>query len=221
MSLTLAIETSSPNYGVVIGTRSEILAHGECMHDHPSFQSIGELTASLIAETGAKLRDISRIGIDVGPGSLSSVRAGVAYANGLAFSLGVPIYSLSSLELMAAEVLSSRDLPVICMRKAAAGNVYAGLFTQLGPPTLRYGQRSQVIEELAGSAPAICVAGAYSSTVSDVLPETQVLVTGVETPSVLTLYRILTDSDQEPRQPTALAVPLTEAATEFHQGLPK
>lgn len=221
MSLTLAIETSSPNYGVVIGAEHEVLVHGECLHDHPSFQSIGELTASLVADVGAKLGDISRVGLDVGPGSLSSVRAGVAYANGLAFSLGIPVYGLSSLELMAAQVLANHDLPVICMRKSQGGNVYAGLFTKLGPPTLRYGQLSQTIAELAGDVRELCVAGAHSSAVSDVLPQARVHVTGIDVPSVLTLYRILTDPNRDHGQPTALATPLTEAATVFHQGQTK
>jgi tRNA threonylcarbamoyladenosine biosynthesis protein TsaB len=191
------------------------------MHDHPSFQSIGELTASLVAGIGAKLADISRVGLDVGPGSLSSVRAGVAYANGLAFSLGVPIYSLSSLELMAAEALTSHDLPVICMRKSQAGNIYAGLFSKYRPPTLRYGQLSRTIAELAGDAQEICVAGAYSSAVGDVLPQTRVHVTGIDIPSVLTLYRMLTDPNRALGQPVALATPLTEAARVFHQGQTK
>src|SRR5215472_5605089 len=201
MSLTLAIETSSPNYGVVIGAEHEVLMHGECPHDHPSFQSIGEFTASLVAEVGAKLRDIGRIGIDVGPGSLSSVRAGVAYANGLAFSLGVPVYGVSSLELIATEVLVNNDLPVICMRKSQGGNVYAGLFTKLGPPTLRYGQFNQTIAELAGDAQELCVAGAYSSAVSDALPKSRVHVTGVDVPSALTLHRILSDPNRDLGQP--------------------
>jgi tRNA threonylcarbamoyladenosine biosynthesis protein TsaB len=221
MSLTLAIETSSPNYGAIIGTEHEMLRHGECLHDHPSFQSIGELTASLVAQAGAKLSDISRIGLDVGPGSLSSVRAGVAYANGLAFSLGAPIYGLSSLELMATEVLANHDLPVICMRKSQGGNVYAGLFTKLGPPTLRYGQLSQTIAELAGDARELCVAGAYRCAVSEVLPQAQVHVTEIDVPSVLTLYRILTSPNRDLGQPVALATPLTEAATVFHQGQAK
>lgn len=221
MSLTLAIETSSLNYGVVIGAEQQVLIHGECPHDHPSFQSIGELTASLVAEVGAKLGDISRIGLDVGPGSLSSVRAGVAYANGLAFSLGVPVYGVSSLELMAAEVLAHGDLPVICLRKSQGGNVYAGLFTRLGPPALRYGQLRQTIAELAGDAQDLCVAGAYSSAVRDALPRSLVHVTGIDVPSVLTLYRILTDPNWEIGQPTALATPLTEAAAVFHQGQTK
>lgn len=222
MSLLLALETSSLKYGVAIGATREILIHRECRHDEKAFNSIGEFTASLVAEVGAKVSDISAIGLDVGPGSLSSVRAGVAYANGLAFSLGLPIVSLNSLELMASEVRQTRDLPVLCMRKAQGENVYAGFFTRHGASQLRYGRLSSLVAELVSDCREICAAGAHRATVSDVLPEVQVHDTGIDTPSVLTLYRIMTGittgSDRELRLRSAMATPLTEAAMVFHAG---
>lgn len=218
MSLLLALETSSLQYGVAIGATREILIHRECRHDEQAFNSIGEFTASLVAEVGAKLSDISEIGLDVGPGSLSSVRAGVAYANGLAFSLGIPIFSLNSLELMANEAQQNRDLPVLCMRKAQGENAYAGFFTRHGSPQLRYGRLRSLVAELVGDYREICVAGAHRAIVSDVLPEGQVHDTGIDTPSVLTLCRILTGSDKDLRLRSAMATPLTEAAMVFHAG---
>ncbi len=216
MSLILALETSSKDYGVALGTTQEILVHSECRHDHPSFVSVGELVASLLEKTGADFSDIAEIGVDVGPGALSSVRAAVAYANGLAFSLGCIVFEVNSLELLAREAMAICDLPVLCMRKAEGGNAYAGFFAKDGSSKLQYGPRVEVIAELASDVANLCVAGAYRSEACDVLPDVQVHDTGIEAPSVFTLYRMLAEPDREPTRRMAMATPVNEAAIIFH-----
>ena len=44
-----------------------------------------------IAECGATWRDISAIGIVVGPGSFTGIRLGIAYAKGLGLGLNIPV----------------------------------------------------------------------------------------------------------------------------------
>ena len=52
-----------------------------------------------IAECGASWRDISAIGVVVGPGSFTGIRLGIAYAKGLAMGLNVPVVSISMFDL--------------------------------------------------------------------------------------------------------------------------
>lgn len=94
----------------------------------------GDLLAridGMLAETGLRPADLSGIAVTVGPGSFTGVRIGMATAKGLAYSLDVPLFGLSTLEALArAALLDRRDLPQrLCAAiEAGRGEVYAALF---------------------------------------------------------------------------------------------
>lgn len=50
-------------------------------------------------ECGATWRDISAIGIVVGPGSFTGIRLGIAYAKGLGMGLNIPVVGISLFDL--------------------------------------------------------------------------------------------------------------------------
>lgn len=52
-----------------------------------------------IAECGASWRDISAIGVVVGPGSFTGIRLGIAYAKGIALGLNIPVVGISAFDL--------------------------------------------------------------------------------------------------------------------------
>lgn len=52
-----------------------------------------------IAESGASWRDITAIGVVVGPGSFTGIRLGIAYAKGLAMGLNIPVVGISAFDL--------------------------------------------------------------------------------------------------------------------------
>ncbi len=52
-----------------------------------------------LTECGAKWRDITAIGVVVGPGSFTGIRMGIAYAKGLAMGLNIPIVGINAFEL--------------------------------------------------------------------------------------------------------------------------
>lgn len=52
-----------------------------------------------IDECGATWRDISAIGVVVGPGSFTGIRLGIAYAKGVAMGLNIPVVGISAFDL--------------------------------------------------------------------------------------------------------------------------
>lgn len=52
-----------------------------------------------IAECGASWRDISAIGVVVGPGSFTGIRLGIAYAKGIALGLNIPVVGINAFDL--------------------------------------------------------------------------------------------------------------------------
>lgn len=54
---------------------------------------------SFLTECGAGWRDITAIGVVVGPGSFTGIRMGIAYAKGLGIGLNVPVVGINAFEL--------------------------------------------------------------------------------------------------------------------------
>jgi tRNA A37 threonylcarbamoyladenosine modification protein TsaB len=196
MTRTLAIETSSVTYGVAVGNGGTIVAERTLRRDDPAFTGLADLVASVVDDFAA----IDAVAVDIGPGNLASVRSGVAYANGLAFSLGRPILVASSLELLA---LEAGDDATLCLRDAGSGRVYARFDGEL-----RHGPFEPVVLSLVGDRPAISVAGVHRAKVAALLPGVAIKDTGIDAPQVATLLAARTKQ-------VDVASPLTEASPEF------
>ncbi len=208
MSLTLAVETSSPEYGVALNAFDRHLGHAVVQRTDPSFHSIGQLVAMCVEQAGIRFQDIELIAVDCGPGQLSSVRAGVAYANGLAFSLQKPVFAASSLDILAAGAMTPAQ-PVLCLRRSYADTVHAALFRTGSAPVLRHGPMAAVVRELALGLDELTIAGAYRPAVQDVLTGVRIHDSGLETPDVLDLHRLLVRQAAEARL-EPFATPITD-----------
>jgi tRNA threonylcarbamoyladenosine biosynthesis protein TsaB len=196
MTRTLGIETSSVAYGVAVAVNGAVVAQRTLRRDDPAFSGLADLVATVVED----ITRIDAVAVDIGPGNLASVRSGVAYANGLAFSLGVPILVASSLELLAME---AGDGPALCLRDAGSGRVYAWLDGEL-----RHGPFEPVVLSLVGDRAAIAVAGVHRAKVAALLPGVAVKDTGIDAPQVTTLLAARTKQVE-------VASPLTEASPEF------
>jgi tRNA threonylcarbamoyladenosine biosynthesis protein TsaB len=216
MSVILAIETSSANYGIAVCTRRELISHLTVRRDSASFPGIGRLVSATLSSVDATFKDIEHIAVGIGPGNLSSVRTGIAYANGLAFSLGKMIFCANSLELLALEVAHLTSDAVLCLRNAGGGNVYAGLFRDGSTLGLQHGPMEEVVTTLCRSHPEVSVAGAFRREMSGILTHACVKNTGVEAPNVRTLHKFLARNENWAADLVPMASPITESSEVFH-----
>jgi len=56
-------------------------------------------TEKFLADMGAAMRNLTAIGIVVGPGSFTGIRLGIAYAKGLAIGLNIPVVPVNAFEI--------------------------------------------------------------------------------------------------------------------------
>lgn len=194
MTLTLAVETSSFTYEVaLVAGGGEIVGHEAVGLRDPAFRSIGHLAASVLAAAGRDFADIGRLAVDVGPGNVTSIRAGVSYVNALAFSLKVPVHPVDSLTLLAVQTGVAGHL--VCLRNAGAGNVNAALFRGGVQLAVRHGQLAEVVADLLDGVDEVTVAGVFRDRVAALVPAVRVIDSGVEFPVVATLCRLLGTPD--------------------------
>jgi tRNA threonylcarbamoyladenosine biosynthesis protein TsaB len=127
----LAIDTSTDTAGIAIADELNILAEltWNCGQNH-SVELMPRLT-QLLKQGKIKFEDIKGIVVATGPGSFKGLRVGVSTAKGIAFSLGVPVAGISTLE-MTAYAHNSTGLPVCPVINAGRNEVAAALFQKTG-----------------------------------------------------------------------------------------
>jgi L-threonylcarbamoyladenylate synthase len=229
VTLTLAVETSSRTYGAALVDDDVVLAQASADRSDPGFVDVGVLAGSVIAAGGRTVADLDRLAVDVGPGNLASVRAGIAYVNAVAFARGIPVVGLDALALL------SRGGPTLALRMAGGTAVYAALTRADGTVATRHGDLTVVVKDLfptpgavtsgasAGTGgpsvpepgPVLRVAGAKRPQALALLADLGVEATdaGIDAPRIDDLVAALRAGDHEPA--VVSAAPLTESSVRF------
>lgn len=132
----LGIETSTRSGSVAIIDGDTIL--GEILLNvGPSHsEKLLPMVDWLLREAGMKRNDIEGIAVSSGPGSFTSLRVGISTARGMAFSLGIPVVGVSSLEVLSRNLLHTpyAICPIIDARRK---QVYAAFFRCIGDEPIR------------------------------------------------------------------------------------
>jgi tRNA threonylcarbamoyladenosine biosynthesis protein TsaB len=89
------------------------------------------LVESLLREAQLDLRDISRFGISIGPGSFTGLRIGLSTIKGLVYGCSTPVAGISTLLANAARVTDHHGL-ICSILNARKNEVYAALFRKDG-----------------------------------------------------------------------------------------
>ncbi len=91
--MILVINTSGKDLEFVLGDKYKSVAVEK--------QSVALPTEceKFISECGAAWRDVTAIGVVVGPGSFTGIRLGIAYAKGIGMGLNIPVIGISAFDL--------------------------------------------------------------------------------------------------------------------------
>lgn len=91
--MILIINTSGKDLEFVLGDKYKSVAVEK--------QSVALPTEceKFISECGAAWRDVTAIGVVVGPGSFTGIRLGIAYAKGIGMGLNIPVIGISAFDL--------------------------------------------------------------------------------------------------------------------------
>src|SRR5512133_633507 len=129
--IVLGLDTATAQAGVAIGTSEKTLAAFQLVRDRYHAESLAPAVAFLCERAGLDLSAIDAIAVDVGPGSFTGLRVGVAMAKALAHSLGKPTIPVSSLEILAqsARFTSRTIVPTL---DALRDEVYYAIYRTVG-----------------------------------------------------------------------------------------
>ena len=147
--MQLAIDTSTDTASLAIAKDGEILAEltWRCQQNH-SVELMPNLS-QLLKQTKLELKSISYIIVARGPGSFNGLRVGISTAKALAFSLGIPIVGISTLEAEAHQHAES-GLPVCPIFNAGRDEISAATYQR------KSGQWHQLGGEHITTIEALC-----------------------------------------------------------------
>ena len=216
MKLTLALETSSARYSLALGASGKVLF--DTLRDAPDDTSRDPsvMLARALQAMEARVGDIEAILVDIGPGSLGSLRDGVAFANGLAYALDTPVFGFTSFELVGHVAQRGAAAPVLCTRRANEGLAYAGVFDAGSVSRMRFGRLEEIVPVVAGEGRAFVAAGSFRAEIAALLPRATVIVTEIETPVARTMLEIGVAGRAPADALKSPVFPLHERSAPFH-----
>jgi len=128
--MELAIATASGALSVALLDEGTIVAEHHVIVGRGHAESIVGVIAGV---TGAHGRAVTGVIVDVGPGSFTGIRIGLAAAQALGLAWAVPVAGVGSLDLVAAAAfLIDRTDVVVAVADAGRGRVYWQAFDRAG-----------------------------------------------------------------------------------------
>ncbi|HTF56986.1 MAG TPA: tRNA (adenosine(37)-N6)-threonylcarbamoyltransferase complex dimerization subunit type 1 TsaB [Planctomycetota bacterium] len=123
----LGIESSGPRGGVALLDEARLL--GEALFEAGMVhgREIAPAADRLLREAGKRPADLDLIAVDIGPGSYTGLRVGLAAAKGLSFALGRPLIGVASLDVLA-EAAAAKGLILAPALDAKWDQVYGALY---------------------------------------------------------------------------------------------
>ena len=130
--ITLAVDTAAhlcaacvydPDRDRVLGKVVEDIGRGHA-------ERLFSIIEKTLDKAGLDYRDLHRLGVNIGPGSFTGVRVGVASMRGLSLALSIPVVGVTAFEGLAGT--APKGEPLLVLIDARRGEVYAQLFDAHG-----------------------------------------------------------------------------------------
>lgn len=128
MTYILNIETATKNCSVSLAKDGKTILTKEIAEQGYSHaEKLHVFMEEILSETGISARDLKAITVSKGPGSYTGLRIGVSSAKGLCYALGIPLISVSTLQVLAKQVVIENGF-IVPMIDARRMEVYSAIF---------------------------------------------------------------------------------------------
>lgn len=102
--MLLALDTSTPATTVALHDGSAVVVERTTVDAMRHGEVLAPVIEQLLADAGTSRRQLGGIAVGVGPGPFTGLRVGVVTASTLGHVLGIPVYGVCSLDVVAAGV---------------------------------------------------------------------------------------------------------------------
>ena len=102
--MLLAFDTATPAVTVALHDGSRVLAADAVVSSRRHGELLAAMIEKVLADGGAARTDLDAVAVGTGPGPYTGLRAGLVTARVLGSALGVPVYGVCTLDVIAADV---------------------------------------------------------------------------------------------------------------------
>ena len=123
----LGIDTAGRSGSVALVDETQVLASFYLRQAPPFSSHLMRLVDAVCAQVGCRISDLGGFAVSLGPGGFTSLRVGLATAQGLAMAMGKPLVGCSTFEALVAMAAGWHG--IVCpVLEARRGEVYAALY---------------------------------------------------------------------------------------------
>ena len=100
--LVVGFDTATPAVSVALHDGERVISEAFAADARRHGELLAPMIAKVIADAGASRADLTAVAVGVGPGPYTGLRVGVVTARVLGAVLGIPVYGVCSLDIIAA-----------------------------------------------------------------------------------------------------------------------
>jgi len=133
--ILLHIETATDVCSVALSRGAEIIGLKEEAGGNNHAKNLLPFVDEVLKQSGVRMSEINGVAVSIGPGSYTGLRIGVSTAKGIAYTAGIPVMAISTLESIAqgAKTLwaenASEPVQIVPMIDARRMEVFTTRFT--------------------------------------------------------------------------------------------
>ena len=181
--ILLHIETATDVCSVALSRGTEIIGLKEEAGGNNHAKNLLPFVDEVLKQSGVRMSEINGVAVSIGPGSYTGLRIGVSTAKGIAYTAGIPVMAISTLESIAqgAKQLwsetSTESVQIVPMIDARRMEVF----------TTRFDYDMQPLEEVSSKI-------VDENTFSELLSEQKVLFCGNGMPKCRELLSVFSNA---------------------------
>jgi tRNA threonylcarbamoyladenosine biosynthesis protein TsaB len=125
--MLLAVDTSTIYMGICLYDNEQVLGEMVWKTNRHHTEELAPSIDTLFHRCGAEVKDLSALGVAIGPGSFTSLRIGLSHLKGMSLALHLPMIGVPTLDVLAYAQPKSEIPLVACLqagRKRLAYQVY-------------------------------------------------------------------------------------------------
>jgi len=132
----LAFDTSYEVMHVTLGQNDTVLDSRMVGNTEQGYNSAYLIStiADVMQKNNLKMQDVGALGVNIGPGSFTGLRACVTVGRVLAQQLEIPVVGIPSFQIYS--MLNSKKEKTFCIMDARRGKAYAGIYNKNSDPVM-------------------------------------------------------------------------------------
>jgi len=129
--LILAIDSATPVAGIALMDEKQLIREEFINYKKTHSETLMPMVDQILRDCDRSLQDLTALAVTVGPGSFTGLRIGMAAVKGLSLATGIPVVGISTLDVLAHNIVFS-DTLVCPLLNARKQEVYTAFYDNHG-----------------------------------------------------------------------------------------